>query len=336
MTAAGPTQLGRQVERLASARVGVVGDLVADVYISGLTERISREAPVPVVRFESQHLVPGCGANVAVNIASLGAQVFVAGLVGKDPEGRDLVGVLEGRGVRTDGVVFCSGRPTTSKTRILAGARHTIRQQLVRLDREPPEPPAESMRAELLERVARLDEKVDAWVISDYGYQCFDPPLKDAFAGIAARKPVLADSRFDTLGFPGVTVIKPNEEEAMQATSIRNGGLEEMQRAAAELSRRLGVRAVLITLGNQGMLLHERDRAPEHIPAVGTDEIVDLTGAGDTVAAVFTAALACGAAMIDAARLANCAAGVVVMKEGAASVTPAELMEAVRTVDGRA
>jgi D-glycero-beta-D-manno-heptose-7-phosphate kinase len=333
MTAARPGELDRQIERMASARVGVVGDLVADIYISGLTERISREAPVPVIRFESQWLVPGCGANVAVNIASLGASVHVAGLVGEDQAGYDLVDTLRQRGVQTEGILFCSERPTTSKTRLLAGARHTIRQQLARLDREPSSPPPEAMRGQLLEAVGRLDGQVDAWIISDYGYHCFDAQLKAAMRSIATRKPVLADSRFDTLGFPGVTVTKPNEEEALQATGMANGGIEPMKRAAHELSRRLDVAAVLITLGNQGMLLHERHGEPRHIPAVGTDEIVDLTGAGDTVAAVFTTALAAGAGLFEAATLANAAASIVVMKEGAASATPAELVEVIRTLE---
>jgi len=333
MTEPAPIGLCEQVERLADVGVGVVGDLVADIYISGLSDRISREAPVPVVRFESQRLVPGCGANVAVNIASLGARVCVAGLVGDDSAGRDLVRTLQDRGVCTEGIVSCPERPTTTKTRVLAGARHTIRQQLVRLDREPPTPPPESLLDRLTDRVHALDDRVGAWVISDYGYHSFDARLKDALRTIAVRKPVLADSRFDTLGFAGVTVVKPNEEEAIRAAGMGNGGIEQMTLAARRLSDRLSVRAVLITLGNQGMLLYEQGRGPEHIPAVGTDEIVDLTGAGDTVAAVFTTALAAGSSMLDAARLANCAASIVVMKEGAASVGPDELLEVVRSIE---
>lgn len=330
MTAPAWDQLVGQVERLATARVGVVGDLVADVYISGRTERLSREAPIPVVQFEKQWLVPGGGANVALNIASMGAAVRVAGLVGPDEPGHDLAEVLRDRGVDTEGILCCPDRPTTTKTRLLAGARHTTRQQLVRLDREPSEPPDEKTRRTLLEQIRRLDENVDAWIASDYGYGCFDSRLKDALRAIAAEKPVLADSRFDTLGFPGVTVIKPNEEETLAATSIADGSIEQMKLAAVELGDRLDVAAVLITLGNQGMLLYERDGAPQHVPAVGTDEIVDLTGAGDTVAAVFATCLAARLKMLDATRISNCAASVVVMKEGAASVTPGELVEAVR------
>ncbi len=327
MTGSRPDRLAGQVKRLASARVGVVGDLVADVYISGLTDRLSREAPVPVVRFENQWVVPGGGANVAVNIAAIGADVFVAGLVGQDQAGRDLAETLAGRGVNVDALAGHAERPTTTKTRLLAGARHTTRQQLARLDREPG-PPTDAMRRDLLDRVRRIDPNVGAWIISDYGYGCFDDGLKAAMRAIAADKPVLADSRFDTLGFPGVTVIKPNEDEAIAATSVADGSIDQMKRAARELSDRLDVRAVLITLGNQGMLLYERGGGAEHISAVGTDEIVDLTGAGDTVAAILTTALAAGIGMLDAAKLSNCAAGVVVMKEGAASVTPDELAEA--------
>ncbi len=336
MTKPTPAQLVGQIEQLARGRVGVVGDLVADIYISGLTERISREAPVPVVRFEDQWLVPGCGANVAVNIASVGAGVCVAGLVGEDEAGRDLAAVLTRAGVDVDGLVSCSDRPTTTKTRLLAGARHTIRQQLARLDRDAPDPPSERVLGELAAVVKRLDEKVDAWIVSDYGYGSFDARLKTALREIAVRKPVVADSRFDTLGFPGVTVIKPNEDEAIAATSITDGSVAQMKLAARELIDRLDVRAVLITLGNQGMLLYERGGEPQHIPAVGTDEIVDLTGAGDTVAAVLAACLASGVEMLGAACLSNCAASVAVMKEGAASITPAELLDAVRAAGDQA
>ncbi|MBN1344102.1 MAG: bifunctional hydroxymethylpyrimidine kinase/phosphomethylpyrimidine kinase [Phycisphaerae bacterium] len=333
MTSPGSDQLAARVAQLAKARVGVVGDFVADVYISGRTERLSREAPVPVVRFEGERLVPGCGANVAVNIASIGAAVGVVGLVGDDKPGRDLAEALGDQGVNVEGLIKDSQRSTTTKTRLLAGARHTIRQQLVRLDREPTTPPSPRMRQALLDGVRRLDDEVDAWIISDYGYHGFDDALKAAMREIASRKCVLADSRFDTLGFRGVTVIKPNEDEAIEATSIRNGSVEEMKLAAAELSDRLDVPAVLITLGNQGMLLYERGRGTNHIPAVGTDEIVDLTGAGDTVAAVFTTSMAAGMSPLEAARLSNCAASVVVMKEGAATARPEELVEAVLSIE---
>lgn len=334
MTQPSPSPPADCIQRLRNARVGVVGDLVADIYISGLTERVSREAPVPVVRFEKEWVVPGGAANVAVNIAALDATVHAVGLVGSDRPGRNLASVLEGRGVRTSGIVACSDRATTTKTRLLAGARHTIRQQLARLDREPESPPTPEMLAELADRVRRLNAEVDAWIISDYGYGCFDERLKGLLREIAAAKPVVADSRFGMLGFTGVTMVKPNEDEAIAATSVGNGGLESMRMAASELIERLDVQAVLVTLGNQGMLLQQRDGAAEHVPAVGTDEIVDLTGAGDTVAAVLTTALAAGVPMLDAVRLANCAAGVVVMKEGAASASRDELLAMVAAPAG--
>ncbi len=314
------------VQRLGGARVGVVGDLVADIYVSGLTERVSREAPIPVIRFEKEWLVPGGAANVAVNIAALDATVHVAGLVGDDKAGEDLVRVLESRSIKATGIVRCPERATTTKTRLLAGARHTTRQQLARLDREPDGPPESTRLDKLAEQVRRLDADVDAWIISDYGYACFNDRFKAALREIAATKPVVADSRFDLLGFSGVTMVKPNEDEAIAATSVGNGGLASMRVAAKELIARLDVEAVLLTLGNQGMLLQQRDGRSEHVPAVGTDEIVDLTGAGDTVAAVVTTALAAGVPMLDAVRLSNCAASVVVMKEGAASAGRDELL----------
>jgi D-glycero-beta-D-manno-heptose-7-phosphate kinase len=318
------------INRLAGARVGIVGDLMADLYVSGLTERVSREAPVLIVRYEEEWLRPGGAANVAVNVAALGATAYVVGLVGDDDAGRRLVRTMESAG----GAVVCRqvkaarDRATITKTRYLAGARLTSRQQVLRLDREPAGPPDAKLLADLRKRVAKADAEVDAWVASDYGYGAFDEPLRELLREISKRKPVVADSRYATVRFHGVTLIKPNEEEAEAAARELGLKFKHEDELAASLARALEVQAALVTLGNKGMALSVAG-STVRIPAVGTEEIVDLTGAGDSVAATLATALAGGADIQVACRLANHAGAVVVMKEGAATASPEELRASV-------
>jgi len=321
------------IKRLAGAKVGVVGDLVADLYVSGQSDRVSREAPVLIVRHEDEWLRPGGAANVAANIAALKATAYVVGLVGDDEPGRRLVDTL--RASSDDGatqcehVLVCPERETITKTRFLAGAKLTSRQQVLRLDRQPAQPPDGALIGEIRERVAEVDREVDAWVASDYGYGGFDDPLRQLLRDIAKRKPVVADSRWELHRFTGMTVVKPNEEEAAAAAHRLGCGAPDEGGLATTLASRLHARSVLITMGNAGMVLATQDRVIR-IPASGSDEIVDLTGAGDSVAAALTTTLAAGADIEIAARLANHAGGIVVMKEGAATVSPAELSAAVR------
>jgi rfaE bifunctional protein kinase chain/domain len=317
-------RLAQLVDRLAKARVGVIGDLVCDIYVTGLTDRVSREAPVLIIEQEDEWIVPGCAANTACNIASLGAAVHLVGIIGDDRTGRRLRDKLDQIGVNTGGILQAKNRQTIAKTRFLAGARHTSRQQVLRLDRQPAQPPDGSLHQQLLQQVARVSPNIDAWIICDYGYNSFDKPLRDALAAAAAEKPVIADSRFNLMDFKNVTLVKPNEQEALAAANT-----DDVAQAAAYISRQTNASAVLVTLGNQGMYLHQPD-ATERIPAAGTDEIVDLTGAGDTVAAILGAALACSADLSLAAHLANVAGGLVVMKEGCAAVTRDELHAALK------
>jgi D-glycero-beta-D-manno-heptose-7-phosphate kinase len=318
--------------------VGIVGDLVADLYISGLTDRVSREAPVLIVRHEQEWLRPGGAANVAANIAALGATACVVGIVGEDEIGRRLVAELSGQGtgVRCDRVLLSAGRATISKTRFLAGARLTHRQQVLRLDRQPAEPPDDKLIARLREQVAAVDREVDAWVASDYGYGSFNHALRDLLRDIAGRKPVLADSRWELTKFSGLTLLKPNEEEARKAAGELGLRAADESALATALADRLESSAVIVTLGNEGMVLAVRGKPGQddgrvtRIPAVGTEEIVDLTGAGDSVAAALATALAAGCDFETAAQLANHAGGIVVMKEGAATASPEELRESIQ------
>lgn len=324
-----PKQLADSIRLLAGAKVGIVGDLVADLYVSGRSDRVSREAPVLIVRHEDEWLRPGGAANVAANVAALGGVAHVVGLVGEDDPGRRLLASLSESGsVHCGQVALVKGRATITKTRFLAGAKLTSRQQVLRLDRQPAEPPDERLLADLRARVERVDAEVDAWVASDYGYNSFDEPMRALLRKIAKRKPVVADSRWELARFTGMSVIKPNEEEAEEIARSLGFTADDTATLAARLAERLEARSALVTLGNEGMVLVTEGRTVR-IPASGSDEIVDLTGAGDSVAATLTAALAGGADIEIAARLANHAGGIVVMKEGAATVSPAELAAAV-------
>jgi rfaE bifunctional protein kinase chain/domain len=315
------------IDRLSEARVGVVGDLVADIYVSGQSDRVSREAPVIIIEQENEWLVPGGAANVAANIAALAAQTHVVGLIGGDETGRTLQDRLLAAGAQVDGIVAEKNRSTVSKTRFLAGAKHTNRQQVLRVDRPTSGPTTEQTRRELRRRIEQADPAVDVWIASDYGCRMFDRALLGLLREIAKDKTVIADSRFQLADFAGMTVLKPNEQEALLAAADFDAKENDVPEAARTLLEALKVEAVLVTLGNQGMLLHQQTSA-EHIPTVGGDEIVDLTGAGDTVAAILASAMSVGGSLSQAAYLANCAGGLVVMKEGAASINIPELKAA--------
>jgi len=321
--------LKRLVERFKGVRVGVIGDLLADTYVTGTTERVSREAPVLIVRAEKDEMVPGGAANVACNLAALGAKVSVVGVVGRDDAGKRLKGTLAARGIRVDGVVTDGAYGTVSKTRILAGAKHTLAQQVLRIDREPSAPPAASTAKKIFKRLASTDREVDGWILSDYGYRLVDEAIVARMRASAKRKPVLADSRYGILRFTDLTAVKPNEQEAMEAANVTRPDRDGLVLAAKRLKRQVRSKAVIVTLGNQGMLVYEDARRYRFVPAVGTDQILDLTGAGDTAGAALILALASGSDFYQAAALANCAGSVVVMKYGCACCYPKELMKVI-------
>jgi rfaE bifunctional protein kinase chain/domain len=318
------------IERFRGLRIAVVGDMVADQYIFTEPMRLSREAPVLVVRHQESRLIPGGAANALNNLHALGARAHPIGIVGEDAEGAALVRDFEDRGLPTDGIVACGVR-TISKTRILAGDPNRSKQQLLRIDREPDGGPSADAMATLRERVRRIVPGMDAVLLSDYGYDVVTSEVvaeaKSAFRG----RVISADSRYRILDFTGMTVATPNESEAEAAAGIRIKDAESLEAAGRKLLGALGSAALLVTRGNQGMALFEPGRPRLDIPATGTEEVTDVSGAGDTVIAVMTLALAAGASFEDAARLSNAAAGVVVMKVGAATCSPAELEQAART-----
>ncbi len=310
---------------LSRGRVVVVGDFVADEYVYGETERISREAPVLIVRFERSELVPGGAGNAARNVAALGAEVRAVGLAGDDPPGERLLAVLRDGGVDVRGIQRVRGRATEAKTRILAGGRSTRRQQMLRVDRTP-SPVAPAVERRLLADLARATRGATAILASDYGSGVLSPRVIEALRRLRRNGiPVCVDSRYNLSAFAGLSMLKPNEPELEAATGLRAQTPAELSRAAAALQRRLACDTLLVTRGKNGMSLFRRGLPPVHLDAHGDKEAVDVTGAGDTVAATWTAAIASGADAVAASRLANVAAALVVQKAGTATVSPEEI-----------
>jgi D-glycero-beta-D-manno-heptose-7-phosphate kinase len=313
--------------------VTVVADLVADEFVFGEIARVSREAPVLILKHRERTVVPGGGANAVVNLAALGVNVLPVGVVGDDEAGCLLIEQFKHWKISTSGIQRLKGHTTTTKTRILAGMSHTSRQQVVRVDREP-EPLAE-LHPALLGLVTAAREYAtasDALLVSDYGYGAATPRLL-AFIksnGCLENKPTTVDSRYRLLDYQGATAATPNEPEVEEALHVKIGhDNEALLRAGERLMEELSLESLVITRGRDGMVAFEKDAEPVMIPIYGSDQVVDVTGAGDTVIAVFTAALAAGADTVSAARLANIAGGVVVMKRGTATVSSKELLAAI-------
>ncbi len=319
------------VQSFRERKVLVLGDLVADQYILGYTARVSREAPVLILRYDSERVVLGGGANALHNILSLGGVPLPVGVVGDDEMGTRILGIMEEKGIDTSGVVKVPGWRTVTKTRILAGGHHTVKQQVVRIDKEPRGELPQRISEELKNRFLEKAGGVDAIMVSDYGYGVVSPPFFDLLPHWVDRCPVTVDSRYRVLKFRGITAATPNEPEtaaALGVAQIENGNVEWAGKKILELT---GNQAVLVTRGKKGMALFLASGEVYHIPIFGTDEVADVTGAGDTVIATFTLALAAGASFLEAARLANYAGGIVVMKSGTATVAQGELLEAAKS-----
>ena len=308
------------VHEFRGKRVAVLGDFVADVFIYGEISRISREAPVLVLNQRDTQLVPGGGANAVYNLHALGAIPLPIGVVGNDVEGYQLINFFRKLKIDTSGIRVEKKWKTPTKTRILAGAVHSQRQQIVRLDSGGP-----------LGRVPKLSTKLpkcDALLVSDYGYGAITPELISRIRtnGI----PSTIDSRFSIDRFTNMTAATPNEPEVEAILGVHIGNdAKKLEWAGRTLLRKLKHEALVITRGKDGMAVFERGKKTEHIPIHGSDEIADVTGAGDTVIATFTLALSAGASFSEAARLANYAGGIVVMKYGTRPVFYSELLRAV-------
>ena len=316
--------------RFARCRVLVVGDVMLDEYMWGSVSRISPEAPVPVVAVRAETVKVGGAGNVAANVAAMGGQARLVTVIGADAAGERLGHELELAGVAPDGLVVDPSRPTTVKSRVVAGSQH-----VVRFDRESDAAVAGPVRGRLLAAVQRWLPETDIVLISDYAKGVIGGASVRAILALAARhgKGVAVDPKVQHVPlFKGVTVLTPNHHEASAAARIPIRTEADLRRVGQALLRRLRARAILITRGEQGMSLFEAEREVTHIPTMAR-EVYDVTGAGDTVMAALSLALAAGTDMRQAAVLANYAAGIVVGKRGTATVTRAELDQALR--DGR-
>ncbi len=326
------TELVGRVARFRGFRIAVLGDLVCDEFVHGDIERVSREAPVLILRHTRTEVVPGGGANAVANLRALGAEPVPIGVVGTDSAGEALLATFRKAGIDTRGVRRLPRYATPTKSRLLAGGVHTRRQQVIRVDRgaEPGDldPPIED---DVLRRVSRAARGAAGLLVADYGYGAATPRLVRRLRQAYPSLRMTVDSRNRVASFRRMSACTPNQEELERAAGIgplRSEAL--LRRAGHALLRRTGNAAVLVTRGALGMTLFARGRPPVDIPAYGSGEVADVTGAGDTVIAVFTLALLSGAAPLEAARLANYAAGLVVMKYGTATVSRAEIVRAVR------
>jgi len=313
----------------ADQKIVIIGDAIADRFVHGAISRVSREAPVFILQHQHTETLPGGAANCAMNLVALGAKVSLISVTGSDEAGNELRAKLETAGVNIDGVIASDKVQTTTKVRILAGHSHSSKQQVIRIDYEGASLTDDGVRVALLNKLQQAINNANALVISDYNYGVVDGQAVELIRK-SAGIPVLVDSRFHLLDYPGFTAATPNQEEVENLVGTPIASADQLEQAATELKQRLGHRALLVTRGGEGMTLVERDAAPVHIPAVGAEQPVDVTGAGDTVIATFTLALASGASFADAARLANYAGGLVVMKRGTATVSAAELEHSIQ------
>jgi rfaE bifunctional protein kinase chain/domain len=314
------------IDRFTSLRVAVVGDYIADEFIHGDTSRISREAPVIVLDFNSREILPGGGGNAAMNAASLGGGVSAIGALGADANGEELKRVLERGGVGASSLYLESKRFTPTKMRIMAGGRNTSRQQVIRVDHERQLPMSRALEAQVLGALEALPgEGVSALIVSDYGLGVVTDAVREMVGRLAEEMIVTVDSRHGVDAFKGVTAITPNEEE-VEALVGYVPDEERLDKAGEVLLARTGARAALITRGSKGMSVFENGGGRTDIPVYGSDEAADVTGAGDTVIAAFTLSLAAGASVPEAAGIANRSAGLVVMKRGTAVVYRDELL----------
>ncbi len=317
------------INNIPGVSVAVIGDMVADIYVYGRPFKLSREAPVIVVKYEGETIVPGSAGNTVNNLSKLGAKVFPVGIVGDDREGGFLKNHFSEDGVDTTGLFVSKERGTISKTRLLAGDTHASKRQVVRIDKEVNWNMPDSMEKKILDYIDEVNKKVDVWIVSDYGYDIVTPGVLDRMKSIAGEKTVVADSRRRICDFAGVTIIAPNESEAGAATGITIDGEDDVIKAGKKLLKKMGSEAIIITRGNYGMVLFEKTGNVEKIPISGPNEVTDVTGAGDTVTVMLAVAMAAGASYAQAARLSNYAAGVVVMKNGTATVSRSELVDVI-------
>lgn len=318
------------LKRFKKTKICVIGDTIADVYIYGRPYRLSREAPVIVVKYEGEKVLPGSAGNTINNLLSLGATVYPLSFIGKDEMGEKILSYFSRfKNIDLEGFIRCEGE-TITKTRILAGDIHTSKQQVIRIDKDEGFIVEEKDRKRLFERLYSIIDKVDALIISDYGYNTVDKEILDFVREKRKGAITVGDSRFNLRDLYNFTILTPNEAEAKDLFfSLRGRFEKEIEEMGKEILKEMALEALLITRGNKGMSLFLKDSV-HHIPVTSKEEVTDVTGAGDTVCAVFTLCLASGADFFTSAVISNIAAGIVVMKRGTATVTEEELLKGIK------
>ena len=309
----------------------VIGDIIADEFIVGEPERLSREAPVLILRHKKRVILPGGGANVSNNITSLGGQVRLIGLIGNDNTGQHLRKIMFEKGINIEGVISTE-RPTSVKTRILAGGDQIVKQQVVRVDHLDNSPITKNRQEKIFNRVKKDIDNVDAVLLSDYGNGLFTSSLISKLIKLikSKNKIVAVDTRYNLLQFKGATIATRNLEETGYALNCEIKTKDEVIKGGKELITRLNSEYLLITQGGDGMTLFTSGGDYTHIPVANLSEVYDVTGAGDTVVGTLILALGTQADVIQAVKLANYAAGIVVRKTGVATVNSGELTSEVQ------
>ncbi len=310
-----------------NAKVLLIGDFVMDKFVYTTPLRVSREAPVLIVRKDIEKWRPGGGGNAAYNLITLNCFTIMAGILGGDQEGESIkrfFATLTPR-CNTRGLYIDPRTRTVEKTRILSGDYHTSKQQILRIDTEPIKKPSRSTIGELCYFIKEASKTVDIVVVSDYGYYTFTGAVRKTIREISKNVRVVVDSRYSLKKYKGCFAATPNEGEALEVLGLKKANFEN-PKILDRLKKKLSVEVLLLTRGNNGMILHQGD-AIYKIPISGSSDVVDVSGAGDTVCAVFSAALASGRTPLEAALLANYAGGVAVMKKGPSPVRPDEIRE---------
>ncbi|MBU0534378.1 MAG: bifunctional hydroxymethylpyrimidine kinase/phosphomethylpyrimidine kinase [Candidatus Omnitrophica bacterium] len=321
-------QLLKILEKVKGKKILVWGDLVCDEYIYGDVSRISREAPVLVLKKTGSEYLLGGAANAANNLISLGAKVKLMGILGKDENGKKLLSLFKNQKIDTTGISIEENFSTITKTRIMAGGINRTKQQVIRIDEEVEiKSQSDKIRDKFWEYFLSIKDSLDGVLISDYSYGAVNYKTYNNIVKTLAKKniPIIVDSRFDLLKFKNATVLTPNEEEAAEALGMAP---EDIGKIAKKILNELNPKILILTRGKKGMDVFMKNKTPRHIPIYGTNDVIDVTGAGDTVSSIVTLALSCKADGYDAAQLANYAASIVVMKMGASTVSTKELKEA--------
>lgn len=327
------SRLHALIDIFSGKRILVIGDMVADEYLIGNPTRIARDAPILILEFSEERTEPGGATNVAVNARTLGSEVFLAGVVGDDLPGRNLRRALDALKIHQEGLTTDAHRPTTTKTRIIAGSAQIIQRQIVRIDRVDTSEVGEPSKGRILDYIQQILPSIDAIVLSDYENGMISPDIIKLCisAAKALGKYIVVDSHESLFRFQGVTAVTPNQPEAERSLGMTITTQADLHEAGQRLLDGCHAEGVLITRGIEGMSLFEAGKPPLHLPIHQLNhasEIVDTNGAGDTVAATFTLALTAGASMAEAAYIANAAAALVVRRLGCASNTPDELIKA--------